>query len=402
MAAETGFHFRLSRSNTRDMIAFWIAAAGLSAVVAALMLRGAARASLGVADDASLAVHRRQVSEIDDLAERGLLADAELKGARAEAGRRLIAAADLQAAWPAADPKLRPLILGLAALAPVTALVAYMMIGAPGRIDQPFLKRVVEWRNTDPAQLEPQKIAAVLEQIVAARPKDPEALKNLALARLASGDTTGAAQALRRAVILAPDRVDLWVALGETFVAEGEGEIGVDARRAFHEALKRDPDSASARYHLARARIADGDLAGGLADWRALLSSLPADDPRRAAFGQEIAQVEAAGGLPASAAPTGQPSQAQVQAQAAAGGGDVDGMIHGMVAGLAARLEANPDDPDGWIKLTRAYAVLGDATRRDATLAKAQARYKDQPKVLAALRQAAQTPKADKPKVDAP
>jgi cytochrome c-type biogenesis protein CcmH len=67
-------------------------------------------------------------------------------------------------------------------------------------------------------------------------------------------------------------------------------------------------------------------------------------------------------------------------------------MIQGMVAGLAARLDANPDDPDGWIKLVRAYSVLGDTARRDATLAKARTRYKDQPKVLAALGQAAQTP----------
>jgi cytochrome c-type biogenesis protein CcmH len=376
------------------MIAFWIAAAGLSAVVAALMLRGAARASVGVGDDASLAVHRRQLSEIDDLADRGLLADGELKTARAEAGRRLIAAADHQAAWPPANPKLRPLMLALAALAPVIALVAYMTIGAPGMADQPFLKRVADWRKTDPSTLEPRKIAAVLEQIVAARPKDPEALKNLALARLASGDVTGASQALRRAVILAPDRVDLWVGLGETFVSEADGEIGPDARRAFGEALKRDPSSASARYHLARARIADGDLAGGLADWRALLASLPANDPRRAGFGQEIAQVAANGGLPASGAPTGQPAQAQASGAQDA---DVEDMIQGMVASLAAKLEANPDDPDGWIKLTRAYAVLGDTARRDATLAKAQGRYKDQPKVLAALRQAAQTPSQGAP-----
>jgi cytochrome c-type biogenesis protein CcmH len=67
-------------------------------------------------------------------------------------------------------------------------------------------------------------------------------------------------------------------------------------------------------------------------------------------------------------------------------------MIQGMVASLAAKLEANPDDPDGWIKLVRAYAVLGDTARRDAALASAQTRYKDQPKVLAALRQASQTP----------
>jgi cytochrome c-type biogenesis protein CcmH len=372
------------------MIAFWIAAAGLSAVVAALVLRDAARASVAVGDDASVAVHRRQLSEIDDLAERGLLADAELKGARAEAGRRLIAAADRQDAWPAPNPKLRPLVVTLAAGAPMVALAAYMLIGAPGFPDQPFITRVAQWRNTDPTQLEPQKIAAVLEQIALQRPADPEPLKNLALARLASGDTSGASQALRRAVTLAPDRADLWVGLGEMFVADGDGEIGADARKAFVEALKRDPKNVSARYHLAKARIADGDVAGGVADWRALLADLPAEDPRRPGFAQQIDAVEAHGGLPPSTAPTGQPAQA-------AEGEDVQGMIQGMVAGLAARLEAAPDDPDGWVKLVRAYAVLGDAARRDAALARARARFKAQPKVLAALRQAAQTPKAQTP-----
>jgi cytochrome c-type biogenesis protein CcmH len=370
------------------MIAFWIAAAGLSAVVAALMLRGAARASAAASagvggDDASLAVHRRQLSEIDDLAERGLLADAELKGARAEAGRRLIAAADHQAPWPPANPKLRPLVLALAAAAPLLAFGVYGLVSAPGAPDEPFLKRVAAWRNTDPAQLEPQKIAAVLEQIALQRPTDPEPLKNLALARMAAGDATGASQALRRAVILAPARADLWAGLGETFVADGQGEIGTDARKAFAEALKRDPKNVSARYHLGLARIADGDVQGGLTDWKALLADLPPDDPRRMGFGHQIAQVQADGGLRPSAAPTGQPAE---------GGDNVQDMIQGMVAGLAARLEANPDDPDGWIKLVRAYSVLGDVARRDAALAQAQARYKDQPKVLAALGQAAQTP----------
>lgn len=372
------------------MIAFWIAAAGLSAVVAALMLRGAARASLAMnsgrgGDDASLAVHRRQLSEIDDLAERGLLADAELKGARAEAGRRLIAAADHRESWPAANPRLRPLVLILGAATPLLALGIYGVVGVLGMADQPYLKRVAEWRGSDLTQLEPQKVAAVLEQVAIRRPTDPEPLKNLALVRMMAGDATGASQALRRAVVLAPDRADLWAGLGETFVAEGQGEIGADARKAFAEALKRDPENTSARYHLGLARISDGDVQGGLADWKALLADLPHDDPRRAGFGRQIAQVEADGGLRASAAPTGQPAEA-------AQGDDVEAMIQGMVAGLAAKLEANPDDPDGWIKLVRAYSVLGDAARREAALAKARARYKDQPKVLAALGQAAQTP----------
>jgi cytochrome c-type biogenesis protein CcmH len=367
------------------MIAFWIAAAGLSAVVAALMLRAASRASAAMGDDASLAVHRRQLSEIDDLAERGLLADAELKAARAEAGRRLIAAADHRQAWPASGPKARSLALTAAAAAPLIALGAYMLVGQAGLSDQPYLKRVAQWRNTDPSQLQPAQIAAVLEQIAASRPKDPEPLKNLALARMAGGDATSAAQALRRAVMIAPNRVDLWVGLGETFVAEANGEVGTDARRAFAEALRRDPANISARYHLAKGRIGDGDLAGGLADWRALLAALPADDPRRPGFADEIAQTQARGGLI--------PPQAPVE-QAAGQPGDVQDFIQGMVASLAAKLEANPDDADGWIKLVRAYAVLGDTARRDAALAQAQDRFGDQPKVLAALRQAAQTPKA--------
>ncbi|CAN5145754.1 c-type cytochrome biogenesis protein CcmI [soil metagenome] len=374
------------------MLAFWIAAAGLSAVVSALVLRGAARASLAVGagggDDASLAVHRRQMSEIDDLAERGLLADGELKAARAEVGRRLIAAADRQQAWPAADPKMRPLVLVFAALTPLIALGVYMAVAAPGLVDQPYLQRVAQWRNAELSQLSPEQVAAVLQETAKAKPNDPELFRLLALTRLRAGDPTGAAQALRRAVSLAPDRVDLWVGLGEMFIAEAKGEIGTDAKRAFAEALKRDPANVIARYNLAKARIAEGDLAGGLADWRTVLAAMPADDPRRAGFAEEIARTQAAGGLV---------SEAPVE-QAAAAAGDasgVDGFIQGMVASLAAKLAANPDDADGWVRLVRAYAVLGDTAKRDAALAQAQARFAGQPKVMAALRQAAQTPKAD-------
>ena len=38
-------------------------------------------------------------------------------------------------------------------------------------------------------------------------------------------------------------------------------------------------------------------------------------------------------------------------------------MIRGMVEGLAARLEENPDDAQGWRRLARSYAVLGEAEK---------------------------------------
>jgi cytochrome c-type biogenesis protein CcmH len=365
------------------MIAFWISAAALSAAAGALMLRSAARAGAAEGVSADLDAHKRQLGEIDRLAEGGLLDAAERKAARAEAGRRLLAAVDTAETWTPDGRGSRRLAVTAAAVAPLLAVAVYVFIGSPGFSDQPYAKRVEQWRATDPAQLDPPRIAAVLETIAAQRPNDAEPLKHLALARSASGDLAGAEQALRRAVRLAPGRADLWTGLGETFVAEANGDVGPDARLAFREALKIDPNSLSARYHLGRGRIGDGDVAGGLADWRALAASLPANDPRRGAMNREIAQVEAAGGIPApEAAPE---DSAQVQ-----------GMIAGMVEGLATRLKTSPDDPDGWVRLVRAYAVLGEAAKRDAALASASQRYADQPKVLAALRQAAQTPQQPK------
>ena len=88
------------------MIAFWISAAGLSAAAGALMLRGAARAGATEGVSTDLDAHKRQLGEIDRLAEAGLLDEAERKAARAEAGRRLLVAADtVLAVWaePLAD-----------------------------------------------------------------------------------------------------------------------------------------------------------------------------------------------------------------------------------------------------------------------------------------------------------
>lgn len=361
------------------MIAFWIAATGLSAVTAGLVLRGAARAQPVDDAQARLEPHRRRLAEVERLAMDGLLAQDELKAARAEAGRGLLAAADQAETWERGGVAARKAVVAIAGAACVAGVGLYVWLGHPELSDQPYARRVAEWKAADPALLQPAQIAAVLEGVAAERPNDAEPLVFLAKARAAAGDMAGAEQALRRAVDRAPNRADIWSLLGETFVIEGKGDIGADAKLAFNRALKADPNDLRARYYLGRARIAEGDVVGGLGDWRALLSSLAPNDPARTALGREIATVEAAGGLPAA-----QPSAAQNP--------QVQGMIAGMVEGLAARLAQSPDDPDGWVRLVRAYAVLGETAKRDAALATATARFKDQAKVLAALRQAADTP----------
>lgn len=364
------------------MIMFWIVAALLSAAAAAAIMAGAASGARAdaqaVIPDPGLALHRRQLAEVDDLAERGLLAGAELDTLRAEAARRLLSAAD-EAGAPAAPggaPRDRVVVLIVAATTAVLALGLYLAVGSPGTPDQPFAKRVAAWRAADPASLDPSQMAAVLSVMAKNNPTDPAPLQAMAIAQMASEQPIAAQTTLRKALRLAPESPGLWASLGESFVAGGQGVVDVDAQRAFQEALKREPANRAANYYLGRAAFAAGDKAAGLARWRAVLDTLPADDPRRAGLEVEISAAQAGG-----------PTQAQIAAAQGAVGPD---QIRAMVDGLAARLAADPNDAAGWARLIRAYGVLGETAKRDDALRRATARFGDQPEIVAALKAAAQ------------
>src|SRR5579872_2087760 len=149
------------------MIAFWIAAALLTGAAAGLIVHRAARAEARAAgaEDPSLAVYRRQLLELEDLTAGGLLPAGELRSARAEAARRLLAASDAPAEPQAAglsSDRSRWLVLITAALAPLLAVAVYLGVGSPQTPDQPFAKRVAAWRNADPQTLDAPRMVAVL------------------------------------------------------------------------------------------------------------------------------------------------------------------------------------------------------------------------------------------------
>jgi cytochrome c-type biogenesis protein CcmH len=357
------------------MIGLWVAAAILAAGAGALMLWRAARGQAGAADP-SLGVYRRALAEIDDLAARDLLPPDERRLVRAEAARRLLNASDHAPARVRTGGPAGP--LAAAVLVAVSAAVIYSMIGSPSLPDQPFAVRLAAWR-AHPEQYPPTALAAALGAIADERPRDIEPLRRLAALDLSLGDGGGAVHALRRAMALAPDRADIPAMLGEVMVLQGGGVLSPDARALFARAAKADPAQGAARYYLAKAKIVDGDVAGGLSDWRALLATLAANDPRRAGLAGDISQVEKTGAIaPPAAEPTASAPSAEMSAA-----------IRGMVDGLAARLQAQPNDPGGWVRLVRAYGVLGEHGKRDVALAAARARFAGRPDVLGQLDAAA-------------
>lgn len=354
------------------MILFWVVAGVLAAAAGGLVLFRAAAAARETAPDPTPLVYRRQLAEIDELAERGLIGEAERKSAYAEAGRRLLGAADAAPqAWSSNGESRGPVLFTVLA-ACAAALAVYVVVGQPGMGDQPFAQRLKQWREADPATLTPPELAAVLEQLTRQRPDDPQAWRFLAIAEGAAEDPADAVRAMRHVVRLSPERADAWELLGQALVAQAGGDVTPEAQDAFRQALRRDPRAVAARFHLARAQVAAGDKAAGLAAWRALLADMPADDPRRQDLVTAIAQAE---GKPTPAAPAVPPGQLA--------------MIQGMVQGLAERLKAHPDDPQGWVRLVRAYAVLGDASKLNEALTEAKARYAGDKDTLAQLDAAA-------------
>jgi cytochrome c-type biogenesis protein CcmH len=95
-----------------------------------------------------------------------------------------------------------------------------------------------------------------------------------------------------------------------------------------------------------------------------LAQTAPADAPWLTVVNATIADLSQQLGQPVPAAAPIRaapgPSQADMAAAANMSGDDQQKMIRGMVAKLDQRLKDNPDDPDGWQRLGRAYGVLGD------------------------------------------
>jgi cytochrome c-type biogenesis protein CcmH len=116
--------------------------------------------------------------------------------------------------------------------------------------------------------------------------------------------------------------------------------------------------------------------------WRSLEIDSPPDAPWVPTVREMIRNVAADAGIdPESIPATSQapirqtlsPSDEDIAAAQSMSPEDQQKMIRDMVTGLAQRLEANPDDLDGWKRLGRSYLVLEDAARAKQAYSRAVA-----------------------------
>jgi cytochrome c-type biogenesis protein CcmH len=162
-------------------------------------------------------------------------------------------------------------------------------------------------------------------------------------------------------------------------VLANDGIVTDDAKSAFEKALTFDATLLKPRFWLAMAAEQDGRFAEAAESWRGMLKEAPADAPWRPVVEQRlrIAEAHQSGGQvpPESTEPASAgkgPSAADVAAAQNMSAEERSAMINQMVSGLAERLAKDGKDLQGWLKLVRAYTVLG--RRDDATQALTTAR----------------------------
>jgi cytochrome c-type biogenesis protein CcmH len=313
-------------------------------------------------DGSEAAVYKDQLTEIDRDAAAGLIGSSEAEAARVEISRRLLAAADNQRDPPIASSislRRSAAIIALVGL-PIVAAALYLPLGSPQLGDFPLAQRTRAPGVTQPLDNLVAEVEAHLEK----NPTDGRGWNVLApvLARLGRYDE--AVRAYRNSIAYNGDSAQRRADLGEAIAGAAGGVITAEAKAEFERAMALNADEVKASYFLGVAAEQDGRAAEAASIWRGMLARAPADAPWRPLVQAALARV---GG---STAPV--LSDEAVAAAKDLSETDRGALIRGMVERLAGRLKQNGDDVEGWLRLVRAYMVMGDRDKAKSALADAR------------------------------
>ncbi|MBV8825370.1 MAG: c-type cytochrome biogenesis protein CcmI [Bradyrhizobiaceae bacterium] len=335
-------------------MALWFPLALMTAAAVFIVLWPLGRARLAPASRGDVAVYRDQMRELERDRTAGLIGAGEADAARVEISRRLLAAADAEGeASPASVAPWRRRFIAVAALLalPLGVITFYLALGFPGLPDQPLAARTNGPENRSIAAL-----VAQVEDRLERNPQDGRGWEVIGPVYMRLGRFDDAVRARRNALRLLGASAAREGDLGEALVAAANGVVTAEAKSAFDHALALDAHDARAKFFTGVAAQQDGKNADAAAIWRDLLAQAPADAPWANVVRQSLARLE--NPVPQTAAPG--PSNADVAAAADMSPEARTQMVRGMVERLAQRLARDGSDLDGWVRLVRAYFVLGE------------------------------------------
>jgi len=308
-------------------------------------------------------VYKDQLAEIGRDVSAGLIGTSEAEAARVEIGRRLLAAADAERVAPSSvNTTLRRAVAVIAFVGlPLIAVALYLPLGSPKLPDFPLSQRAQA-----PAASQPlDDLVAQVEAHLEKNPTDGRGWNVLAPVLARIGRFDDAVRAFRNSITYNGDSAARRADLGEAIAAAAGGVVTSEAKSEFERAIALNADDAKANYFLGLAAEQDGRPNEAASIWRGILAKAPSTAPWRPLVLAALARV---GGGPA--APV--LSDDTIAAARDMTETDRGTMIRGMVDRLASRLKQNGDDVEGWLRLIRAYMVMGDRDKAKGASADAR------------------------------
>ncbi|MBI3698857.1 MAG: c-type cytochrome biogenesis protein CcmI [Afipia sp.] len=338
-------------------MALWFVFALMTAAAVFAVLWPLGRRTQARPEGSETVVYKDQLAEVARDAASGMIAPAEADAARVEISRRLLAASDQEAgATSTANVSFRRAVAVFALVVmPLIAAGFYARLGSPSIGDFPIASRMAAPVANAPLE----RLVAQVETHLEKNPSDGRGWEVLAPVLFKIGRYDDAARAWRNSIQYNGETATRRADLGEAMAAAAGGVVTSEAKTELERAIKLDPNEVKARYLVGLAAEQDGRKADAANIWREMLASAPADAPWRPLLQQALGRV----GVDA-------PKLSDETVAAAKDMSDADRttMIRGMVDRLATRLKTDGGDVEGWLRLMRAYIVLGERDKAQNAL----------------------------------
>lgn len=251
-----------------------------------------------------------------------------------------------------------------------------------------------------PAEKQNEQIRGMVESLAARLEDEPDDIEGwlmLGRSRAVLGEPDAAKAAFERAVALGPERPDILMAYASSLLQPsetpgGDPVVGAEAVGLYQKLVTLAPDDPEPRWLLGLAAAQAGDKEGAIGHWRDLLGLVDESSEDHGVVKARIAALEgdepaakiAAGAAPslarakpsaAEASPTvaseqqankgtngtgPEPTAEDMAEMAALSSDEQNDRIRSMVDGLAAKLEDDPNDVEGWLRLAHSRNVLGE------------------------------------------
>ncbi|WP_246030513.1 c-type cytochrome biogenesis protein CcmI [Litoreibacter halocynthiae] len=318
--------------------------------------------------NATPAVLLDQLDELNRDLDRGVISAAEAQAAEQELKQRILSEARKpESSKVRSVEDGRVALLLSAILVPVLALSYYAFNGSPEVSGIAFAKRTAE-------RQEAAKIADLTDELSEKLASDPQGgpsegwmLLGQTYSRM--GRFVDAANAFNTVAKRPEANSAVFSMMAEALINEEQGVVTPRAEAAIDSAINLDPANPAAIFYKATALSQRGELrkahdllvarldnADGFHPW--MQSFLAEANRIGVEIGKAPLSMASFAPMPTDLGPTGEDiANAQDMTEE-----DRQAFIRSMVDRLATRLEDEPNDLDGWMRLGNAFSVLGDTS----------------------------------------